>query len=90
MPKPNLKVVSRHGVSQPEGERTRKQVLLRLSPEMDRELVAFAKKNGWPKSYLVEASLRLVLKHWGDTLDTMGGPTIGDVIADELTDLDDE
>jgi hypothetical protein len=88
MRKPNLKVVSRHGATQPEDERARKQVLLRLSPDLVAELDAFAKENGWPRSHLVEASLRLVLKHWGAELDVTGGPTIGDLIADELPEIE--
>lgn len=84
MGKPELKVVSRHGATQPEAERDRQQMLVRLPPDLIKEVKRFAKDNGWPQSYLVEASLRLVLKHWGAQLDTLGGPSVGDQIAHEL------
>lgn len=82
------KKATRHGATQPESKRKRKAVLLRLSPDLAVDLDDFAKEHEWPKSFLVEASLRIVLKHWGATLDVTGEPTIGDLIADELPELE--
>jgi hypothetical protein len=83
MTKRAAKKVTRHGATQPEGERARKQVLLRLAPETDAELTEFAKSIGAPKSYLVEAAMRLVMRSFasGDPIDTALE------LPDELTEL---
>lgn len=73
--------MTRHGATQPETERLRKQVLLRLPPDLVTKLDRFAAANDWPRSYLVEAALRLVLRGYesGEPLDVQGE------LPDELT-----
>lgn len=52
---------TRHGATQPETERTRKQVLLRMAPKTLRRLDAFAAANEIARSHLVEVAINMIL-----------------------------
>lgn len=50
-------VATRHGATQPEGERANKQRKLRLTPAADRELARRAERSGLTMSAVVSALL---------------------------------
>lgn len=52
---------TRHGATQPEESRKRKQVLLRMTPETLERLDAFAKANELVRSHVVEAAVTMIL-----------------------------